>query len=64
MGQTEISWRTSIWNGRRKGKDNIKMDSMEIGCDDLRWMELAQDHVHWWASVLSMLNLLALLLEC
>ena len=25
-----------------------KMDLMEIGCEDGRWTELAQDHVQWW----------------
>jgi len=25
--------------------DNYKMDLMEIGCEDGRWMELAQDRV-------------------
>ena len=37
---------------------------MEIGYEDGRWMELAQDHVHWWALVLAMLNLCVLLPEC
>jgi len=25
-----------------------KMDLVEIGCEDGRWTELAQDHVQWW----------------
>jgi hypothetical protein len=40
-----------------------KMDLMEIGCGDGRWMELAQDHVQWWASVLAVLNMWVLLPE-
>jgi len=28
------------------------MDHMEIGCEDGRWMELAEDRVLWWALVL------------
>jgi hypothetical protein len=28
-----------------------KMDPREIGCEDGRWMELAQNRVHWRASV-------------
>ena len=32
------------------------MDLMEIGCEDGRWMELAQVHVKWWALVLAVLN--------
>jgi len=31
------------------------MDLMEIGCEDGRWMELAQDLVQWWALVLAVL---------
>jgi len=34
---------------------------MEIGCEDGRWMELAEDHVQWWALVLAVLNLCVLL---
>jgi hypothetical protein len=31
------------------------MDLMEIGCEDGRWMELAEDRVQLWALVLAML---------
>jgi len=37
------------------------MDLREIGCEDGRWMELAQDCVQWWALVLAVLNLEVLL---
>jgi hypothetical protein len=30
-----------------------KMDLKEIGCEDGRWMELAQDRVQWRALVLA-----------
>jgi len=40
-----------------------KMDLMEIGCADGRWMELAQDRVQWWALVLAVLNRCVLLPE-
>jgi hypothetical protein len=33
------------------------MDLWKMGCEAWRWMELAQDHVHWWAVVLLALNL-------
>jgi hypothetical protein len=33
-------------------EDNIKLDLREIGCEDRRWIELAQDYVQWWAVVL------------
>jgi len=39
------------------------MDLMEIGCEDGRWMELAQDLVQWWALVLAVLNRCVLLPE-
>jgi hypothetical protein len=37
------------------------MDLMEIGCEDGRWMELAQDCLQWSALVLKVLNLWVLL---
>ena len=36
---------------------------MEIGCEDGRWIELAQDLVQWLALVLSVLILCVLLPE-
>jgi len=39
------------------------MDLMEIGREDGRWMELAEDRVQWWALVLAGLNLCVLLPE-
>jgi hypothetical protein len=39
-----------------------KMDLREMGCEDGRWMELAQDRVQWRAFVLAVLNLRVLLL--
>jgi hypothetical protein len=39
------------------------MDVREIGCEDGRWMELAQDRVQWRALVLAVLNLRVLLPE-
>jgi hypothetical protein len=40
-----------------------KMDLSETGCEDGRWMELAQDLVQWRALVLAVLNLRVLLQE-
>ena len=37
--------------------------SYEIEREEWRWMELAQDHVQWWASLLAVLNLCVLLPE-
>jgi len=39
------------------------MDLMETDCEGGRWMELAQDHVQWWALVLAVLKLCVLLPE-
>jgi len=36
---------------------------MEIECEDGRWVELAHNHVQWWALVLAVLNLCVLLPE-
>jgi hypothetical protein len=33
------------------GVYNTKVDLRDIGCEGKRWMELAQDHVQWWAGV-------------
>jgi hypothetical protein len=35
-----------------------KMDLMDRGCENGRWVELAQDHVQWWALILAVLNFL------
>jgi len=37
------------------------MDLREVGCEDGKWMELAQDRVQWQALLLAVLNLLVLL---
>jgi hypothetical protein len=37
--------------------DNIKMDLREIGCDDMDWIDLAQDRDQWRALVNTVVNL-------
>jgi hypothetical protein len=44
-----------------RSKDNIKTDLRETACENVRWMELAQDRVQWRALVLAVLNLGVLL---
>jgi hypothetical protein len=39
------------------------MDLGDTGCEDGRWMEVAQDRVKWQALVLAVLNLRVLLPE-
>jgi hypothetical protein len=38
-------WKRLLGRPRCRWEDNIKMDLMEIGCEDGRCMELAQDCV-------------------
>jgi hypothetical protein len=42
---------------RRKWVDNIRMDPLELGWDDVDWIGLAQDSDRWRALVNSVLNL-------
>jgi hypothetical protein len=51
--------KTAAWKTR--WEENITTDLREIGCEDGRWMELAQDRVQWQALVLAVLNLGVLL---
>jgi hypothetical protein len=39
------------------------MDLREIGCEDGKWIELAQHPVQWWAFVLAVMNICVLLPE-
>jgi hypothetical protein len=40
-----------------------RMDLEKMRCEDVRWMELAQDRVQWRALLLAVLNLRVLLPE-
>jgi hypothetical protein len=42
---------------RHGWEDNIKMDLREIWIDGANWIQLAQDTVHWRASVNTVMNL-------
>jgi DNA polymerase III delta prime subunit len=46
---------------RRWWEEKIKMKIRELGSENRRWMELAQDRVQWQALVLAVLNLRVLL---
>jgi len=46
LERTELRW-----------EDNIKMDLQEVGCEDINWIELAQDRDSWWALVNAVMNL-------
>jgi hypothetical protein len=32
----------------RRWENNIKIDLREMGCEDMRWMELPPDSVQYW----------------
>jgi hypothetical protein len=36
---------------------------METDCENVYWIEVAQDHVQWWALLLTVLNLQVLIPE-
>jgi hypothetical protein len=40
----------------RRWEDNIKLDSQEVGCRRMDWMELAQDRDRWRALVNAVLK--------
>jgi hypothetical protein len=42
---------------RRRWVNNIKMDFREIGCDDMDWIDLAEDSDQWRALVNTVMNL-------
>jgi hypothetical protein len=42
---------------RCRWENNIKMDLREIGIDEVNWIQLAQDRVHWRAFVNTVMNL-------
>jgi hypothetical protein len=50
------SWRP-LGRPRHRWEDNIKMDLREIGIDGANWTQLAQNRVHWWACVNTVMNL-------
>jgi hypothetical protein len=49
--------RRPLGRPRRRWVDNIKMDRREIGCDDIDWIDLAQNRDQWRALVTMVLNL-------
>jgi hypothetical protein len=49
--------RRPLGRPRRRWLDNIRMDLVEVGWDDVDWIGLAQDRDRWRALVSSILNL-------
>jgi hypothetical protein len=42
---------------RHRREDNIKMDSQEVGCGSMGWIELIQYRERWWPIVNAVMNL-------
>ena len=42
---------------RRRWEDNIKMDTQEVGCGGVDWIQLAQDRDRWRALVNAVMKL-------
>jgi len=45
---------------RHRWEDNIKMDTQEVGCWGMDWIELAKDRDSWRALVNAVMNLMVL----
>jgi hypothetical protein len=41
---------------RHSWEDNIRMDLMEIGWENVLWIHLAQDKDQWWTTVKTIMN--------
>jgi hypothetical protein len=41
---------------RRRWEDNIEMDLVEIGCEDMEWIQLAEDGIQIQAVVGMIMN--------
>ena len=55
MGKPE--GKSPLGRPRRRWKDNIKMDLLEVRCGGMDWIELAQDRDKWRALVTAVMNL-------
>jgi hypothetical protein len=47
----------SLESPRPRWEDNIKMDLLEVGCEDMDWIELAQNRDRWRALVNTVMNI-------
>jgi hypothetical protein len=57
-----IKW--ALMTKEMKGQHwNEEIKNREINCEDINWMELAQENAQWCALVVAVLNLWALLPE-
>jgi len=49
--------RRPLGRPRHRWEDNIKIDLQEVGCEDMDWIQLAQDRDRWQALVNVVMNL-------
>jgi hypothetical protein len=42
---------------RRRWKDNIKIDLLEVRCGGMGWIKLAQDRDRWWVLINAVMKL-------
>jgi len=47
----------SLGSPRHRWEDNIKMDLEEGGCEDMDWIDVAQDRDRWWVLVNAVIKL-------
>ena len=47
----------SLGRPRRRWEDNIKMDIQEVGCEDMDWIDMAQDRDRWRALANAVMNI-------
>jgi hypothetical protein len=43
----KLEGKRRVGRPRRRGEDDIRMDYMEIGWEDVYWMRLAEDRNQW-----------------
>jgi hypothetical protein len=51
------NWKRQLRKVKRVLEDNIEMELKESRCDDVNFVELAQDRVHWAGSFRKAVNL-------
>jgi hypothetical protein len=58
----EIALEVSILETKKEIENNIKTNLRDVGFEDWRWFELAEDRVQWLALLLAVVVILGVLL--